>query len=278
MSGRRLLPALLLALSAGSGAHEGHVHAEAPPPSPRTPVAAAAAVVPSFVGWPARVVSDARRTVTMAAPEAGVLLAPASGFRRAGQRVRAGEVLGRLRPATPQLARRGIEGKLADARRDTLLGSLQIDRYGIAEAPRFDVSLPTQTLQILTDYDAARIGRAELEQSLDGTVAVVAPCAGRLLRVDADASRQVRPGEPLFTLEADGAALAVELRLVDERFEPPGRAVAMLDDGRRLPLTRIARGYDAATRAEVATYALATPGAAGLIVNQRLRLQAAPAP
>mgnify|MGYP000650304858 CR=1 FL=1 len=47
--------------------------------------------------------------------------------------------------------------------------------------------------------------------------------------------------------------------------------VAVLGNGRKLPLTRIASGFDAAERSHVALYA--APADEGLIVNQRLRVQ-----
>lgn len=270
-----LLAALLLVSASGRG-HEGHVHHDEPAVPPVTPVplptVATAAAAAAVTSRPARVIADARKSVVVAAPEAGVLEAPPGGFKRAGQTVAAGELLGRLRPATPQAQRRDIEARLVDARRDTSIGALQIDRYGITEAQRFDISLPTQTLQILTEYTAAKARRSQFEASLDGSVEIRAPRAGRVLRADADASRQLAAGEALFAIQADGEALAIELKDTDNGFVAPPSAVAVLTDGRQLPLARIGNGFDVAQRAQVALYA---PLAAvdGLVVNQRLRVQ-----
>lgn len=275
------LGALLLAAAAAVPAHEGHEHAEPAPAAPAVLPAAlpAVAAVTPRISRPARVIADVRRSVLVAAPEAGVLEAPAGGFKRAGQTVRAGELLGRLRPATPQALRRDLEAQLVEARRDTALGALQIDRYGITEAQRFDISLPTQTLQILTDYTAAKERRAQFENSLDGTVEIRAPRSGRVLRSDADASRQLAAGESLFAIQSDGEALAVELKVADDRFVAPQTAVAVLGDGRELPLARIGSGFDQAQRVHVSLYApqQAPPD---WVVNQRLRVQwpAAPEP
>ena len=207
---RRLpLAALLLLVAANGRAHDVHAHPDV-----------------ASTSRPARVIADTRKSVLVAAPEAGVLAAPAGGFKRAGQRVQAGELLGRLRPATPQAQRRDIEGRLVDARRDADIGALQIDRYGITEAQRFDISLPTQTLQILTEYTAAKTRRAQLETSLDGTVEIRAPRAGRVLRADADASRQLAPGDALFAIQSDCDAIAIELKDVGDGFVAPTAAVA----------------------------------------------------
>lgn len=271
-----LFGALLLASTSGSG-HEGHQHHDAAPASATIPLTPTSPQVEAGAGAaitsrPARVIADARKSVVIAAPEAGVLEAPPGGFKRAGQAVAAGELLGRLRPATPQAQRRDIEAKLVDARRDTDIGALQIDRYGITEAQRFDISLPTQTLQILTEYTAAKTRRAQLETSLDGTVELRAPRSGRVLRADADASRQFAPGEAVFAIQSEGDAIAIELKDADEGFVAPASALAVLGDGRELPLTRIGSGFDAGQRAHVALYAPAGT-ADGLIVNQRLRVQ-----
>ena len=275
---RCLLAVLLLASASGSG-HEGHAHRDAVPAPATTTVplapnlpTAAAVSSEALINRPARVIADVRKSVLIAAPEAGVLEAPPGGFKRAGQRVVAGELLGRLRPATPQLQRRDIEAKLVEARRDADIGALQIDRYGITEAQRFDISLPTQTLQILTDYSAAKTRREQLQTSLDGTVEIRAPRSGRVLRADADASRQFEPGEAVFAIQSDGDAIVIELKDTDEGFVAPLTAHALLSDGRELPLSRIGSGFDSAQRAHVALYAPAR-AADGLIVNQRLRLQ-----
>ena len=50
---------------------------------------------------------------------------------------------------------------------------------------RFDISLPTQTLQILSEYKAAKIRQSQLETSLEGVVDIRAPRAGPVLRADA---------------------------------------------------------------------------------------------
>lgn len=265
------LGALLLTVAAATPAHEGHAHAEPAPAALAAAVQVVAAATPR-ISRPARVIADVRRSVLVAAPEAGVLEAPAGGFKRAGQTVRAGELLGRLRPATPQVLRRDLEAQLVEARRDTALGALQIDRYGITEAQRFDISLPTQTLQILTDYTAAKERRTQFENSLDGTVEIRAPRSGRVLRSDADASRQLAAGESLFAIQSDGEALAVELKVADDRFAAPQTAITVLGDGRELPLVRIGNGFDGAQRVHVSLYApLQVPPE--WVVNQRLRVQ-----
>lgn len=270
---RAALAGLVLATGLGAAAHDGHVHAGDGTPSPAaaTPSAARPSKDVSR-GWPARVILDRRASLVVAAPEAGTVLAPPAGWPQAGRRVRAGELLAQLRPATRQTQRRDLESELVDARKDRALGALQIDRYGITDAQRFDISLPTQTLQILTDYDAARTRSTQLEAGLDGLIPIVATRAGRLLRVEADASQPVAAGAPLFAIASGDAALAIELRAADDGFVAAPTATAVLDGGVRLPLTRIASGYDGAARLHVALYA-PPPGHDGLVVNQRLRVQ-----
>ena len=271
---RIALAGLLLALSLDLAAHGGHVHGGDEPSAPAAAPASAqdaVAVRSASRGWPARVVVDRRASLVIAAPEAGTVLPPPAGWPLPGQRVQAGELLGRLLPATRQLARRDLEIELVEARKDEALGALQIERYGITDAQRFDVSLPTQTLQILTDHEAAAARSSRLAAGLGAPIEIRAPRAGTLLRVDADASRTVADGAVLFTIASGAAALVVELRAAADDVGAPRIATAVLDDGSRLPLTRIASGYDAAARLHVAHYAPAS-GDAGLIVNQRLRV------
>ncbi len=263
--------ALLIGLAAAASAvaHEGHEHAAPATVAPGPAAAAEPGTAASVLSLPARVIADPRQTVVLAAPQAGALLAPAGGFPLAGRLLKAGEVLARLQPAIAQPARRDLERQLADARRDTGLGYLQIDRYGI-EAQKFDVSLPTQTLQILTDYHAAQARQQQLEQSLSGNIDIAAPRGGRLLRVEAASGRQYAPGEQLFIVQIDDG-LAIEARYVDSDLPAPEQALAVLDDGRQLPLRRLSSGYDSVEQAQVVRYAPLVHETA-LQVNQRLRL------
>lgn len=264
-------PCLTLAMAAllTLSAHEGHPHDEPPPAA--EPARVPAPVVAPALSLPARVIADPRRTLVLAAPQAGAVIAPAGGFPIAGRVLKAGEVIARLQPAVAQPVRRDLERQLADAHRDTGIGSLQIDRYGITEAQKFDISLPTQTLQILTDYHAAQARQQQLEQSLSGSIDIAAPRGGRLLRVEAASGRQYAPGEPLFVVQADDG-LAIEVRYVDADLIAPEQAVAVLNDGRQLPLRRLSGGYDSAQRAQVVRYAPLVHDPQ-LQVNQRLRLQ-----
>ena len=272
-----VLPSLLLALTAAAPAallaHEGHEHEESqavsapgPEASHPLPVPAASAAAP---GLPARVIADPRRTLVVAAPQAGAVMAPAGGFPLAGRLLKAGEVIARLQPTVAQPLRRDLERQLADAHRDTGIGALQIDRYGI-EVHNFDVALPTQTLQIITDYHAAQARQSQLEQSLSTSIDIAVPRGGRLLRVEAASGRQYAPGETLFVVQADDG-LAIEARYVDTDLVAPEQAVALLDDGRQLPLRRLSSGYDSAQRAQVVRYAPLAHDPL-LQVNQRLRL------
>jgi hypothetical protein len=270
-----LLLALLPLLVAG---HSGHEHGvvEALPPAPATspaPAVAAAAAGASadVVSLPARVIADPRRTLVIAAPQAGAVIAPKRGFPAAGQWLRAGESLAELQPALATSARRDIEAQLVDARRDADIGYLQIDRYGI-EAQKFDVSLPTQTLQIVTDYRAAQVRRDQMQESLSGRLAITAPRAGRLLRLDAASGRQYAAGEPLFVVQLDDG-LAVEARFIDADLVVPEVAIARLEDGSERSLHLLGRGYDAGQRVSVVRYALAGEAGAPLAVNQRLSLR-----
>lgn len=266
------LLALLPLLVAGHAGHE-HGAAETPPPLAVAPAVAAAAsgrASAAVLSLPARVIADPRRTLVIAAPQAGAVIAPKRGFPAAGQWLRAGESLAELQPALPTTARRDIEAQLVDARRDADIGYLQIDRYGI-EAQKFDVSLPTQTLQIVTDYRAAQVRRDQMQESLSGRLAITAPRAGRLLRLDAASGRQYAAGEPLFVVQLDDG-LAVEARFIDAGLVAPEVATARLDDGSERMLHLLGRGYDAAQRVAVVRYALAGEAGAALAVNQRLRI------
>lgn len=269
-----VLPGLLLGLAtvapAALLAHEGHEHEERRPASEVVHPAPVPAATATTLSLPARVIADPRRTLVLAAPQAGAVMAPAGGFPLAGRMLKAGEVIARLQPAVAQPVRRDLERQLADARRDTGIGHLQIDRYGI-EVHNFDIALPTQTLQIITDYHAAQARQAQLEQSLSGSIDIAVPRGGRLLRVEAASGRQYAPGETLFVVQADDG-LAIEARFVDTDLVAPEQALALLDDGRQLPLRRLSSGYDSAQRAQVVRYAPLVHDPL-LQVNQRLRLQ-----
>jgi len=267
-----LLPSMMLALMAAAPAalpaHEGHEHEE--PQAPQAAVAPVPVVAAATLSLPARVIADPRRTLIVAAPQAGAVMAPAGGFPLAGRVLKAGEVIARLQPVVAQPLRRDLERQLADAHRDTGIGALQIDRYGI-EVHNFDVALPTQTLQIITDYHAAQARQAQLEQSLSTSIDIAAPRGGRLLRVEAASGRQYASGETLFVVQADDG-LAIEARFVDTDLVAPEQAIALLDDSRQLPLRRLSSGYDSAQRAQVVRYAPLVHDPL-LQVNQRLHLQ-----
>jgi hypothetical protein len=222
---------------------------------------------------PARVIADPRRELRVAAPQDGVLEPEGQGLPLPGQRVRAGQVLARLRPVLPQPERRDLDVDLSNAERDLQLGRLQIDRYGIDEHQQLEVKLPTPSIEILTGYRSATARKGELQAALQQPLALTAPRDGVVLRSPAQAGRVATAGQTLFELVADaGQNLAVEAEYGDGDIDADGVTQALADDRRTVALRFLGASYDAALRSHRALYAPAAD--ATLSANQPLLLLA----
>jgi multidrug efflux pump subunit AcrA (membrane-fusion protein) len=224
---------------------------------------------------PARVVADPRRELRVAAPQDGVIEPAAGGLPLPGQKVRAGQLLARLRPVLPQPERRDLDVDLNNVERDLKLGRMQIDRYGINESQKLEVKLPTPSIEILTGYRSATARKGELQIALDQPLPLLAPRDGVVLRSPALAGRVVAAGQTLFELVADEPAangLAVEAEYGDAAVDAAAATQALNADGRRLPLRFLGESYDSGLRSHRALYALAAD--APLSANQPLLLLA----
>lgn len=224
---------------------------------------------PEVLRLPARVVADPRRELRVAAPQDGVVEADGA-LPLPGQKVRAGQVLARLRPVLSQPERRDLDVDLNTADRDLKLGRMQIDRYGIDENQKLEVKLPTPSIEILTSYRSAQARNDELRTALRQTLLLKAPRDGTVLRSPALAGRVAAAGQTLFELVADPRAggLAVEVEYSDADVDADGAAQALTPDGRALPLDFIGASYDTGLRSHRALYALGPD--AHVVANQPL--------
>lgn len=234
----------------------------------RTQLAAAAAPA---LELPAQVVADPRRQVLLTADQAGTLEAPAGGFADAGSRVHAGQLLALLRPAMPEPERRDLEADRAVAHRDVELGKTQIKRYGINLAEKFDVKLPTPSLQVVLDYRTAQARAEQYGSALSASIPLKAPADGMVLRSLVRRAAAVAPGQSLFELSLD-APRAVELQLADRDLDSAAVTEAKTLSGRRLPLTFVGEAYDANLRLRRAYYLLPS-GDHQLAVGEPLQLR-----
>lgn len=221
---------------------------------------------------PARVVLDPRRELRLAAPQDGRIEAiRGRALPQAGEELRAGELIAWLRPVLAQTERRELGVDLAEAERDRAVGQLQLDRFGIKDAPRFEIPLPTPTIQILTDFRIASARAESLQGALNGRIALRAPRSGRVLRSQLREGQAVSAGGSLIELSAPGA-LAVELRHSEPALDAARLRTALTADGERLPLQLLGESYDPQLRQRLALYAVLSEPVT-LAVNQPLSLE-----
>lgn len=237
----------------------------------RTQLAAARAPA---ITLPAQVIADPRRQVVLTADQAGTLEAPPGGFVDAGSSVRAGQVLALLRPALPEPQRRDLEADLALAERDVELGKIQIKRYGINLAEKFDVKLPTPSLQVVLDYRTAQARAQQYGTALLQLIPLTAPSAGVVQRSLARRGAAVALGQSLFELSLS-IPRAVELQFADRGFDAAAATQATTLSGRTLPLAFLGTAYDPALRLQRAYYALSSNDT-GLAVGEPLQVRVPP--
>jgi hypothetical protein len=221
---------------------------------------------PELLRLPARVVADPRRELRVAAPQDGVVEVEGAALPLPGQKVRAGQVLARLRPVLPQPERRDLDVDLNTAARDLKLGRMQIDRYGIDENQKLEVKLPTPSIEILTGYRSAQARSGEFQAVLRQPLLLKAPRDATVLRSPALAGRVAAAGQTLFELLADPGTggLAVEAEYSDEDVDADGAERALTDQGQALALRFVGESYDAGLRSHRALYALDAGAALGV--------------
>ena len=216
---------------------------------------------------PARVLADPRATLRISATQTGTV-EPAP-WLKPGQRVEAGAVLGWFVPRLPTPARNEVEAEQAVARRDAVIGQVQVERFKIEQAPQFEQKLPTPTLQVLTEYRSA-LGRSQAySTALAERLPLTAPRAGRLLRAPATAGRLMAAGDSLFELDVP-EAVVIAVDASDEGLDPAEARVATRADGQHVELRFLGSGFDAEAGLRRAWYVPIEPVA--LAINERLRL------
>ncbi|MGQ0503048.1 MAG: hypothetical protein ACT4P0_10665 [Panacagrimonas sp.] len=192
-----------------------------------------------------RVIADPRWARQVASHQAGWLEPPPGGFPVAGSSVRAGQVLGYLRPGMTRLERSDLEAELATAQRDVALGALQVKRFNANEADQFDGQLPLPSIQILGDYRSAQEREAQYRKGLKGQLALTAPADAWVVDSTAGAGRSIEAGEALFEL-APANRLVIEglaarpAREALDQFRADGMTWQ--------PAQLIAEGFDPALR------------------------------
>jgi hypothetical protein len=256
-SRRRSLIGIALAAafaSTSAVAHHGHehddAHEQAQPP----------AKVVGTVTLPARVVADPQHDFSVAVEQTGVLEAPPGGFPTPGQAVVAGQVLGYLHPAIPQSERRDLESDLTLARRDVDLGKLQVKRYAVDENQKPDIMLPTQSLQTLLDYRAARVRETQYASTQNARIALVAPMSGEVVASIAREGLIAAPGIRLFEL-AGASALSIESQFGDRDPLPEHAHQVRTRRGDLVEVVFQSASFDASRRSRRALYRVTTASA-----------------
>ncbi len=225
---------------------------------------------------PAQVVVDPRRRLLLCANQSGILHAPAAGFVEAGRHVAAGAVLASLQPVLPEPERRDLEGDRAIAHRDVELGRTQIKRYGIDMAQKFDVQLPTPSLQVVLDYRTAQAREKHFGEALDDRLPLQAPAAAVVLRSLVRSGSAVAAGQPLFELSLDGGT-AIELQLAESGLDP-SNAQLLSTGTAAVTLNYLGAAYDPQARLQRAYYSIPAvdrPLSVGEPVALRIRQRAA---
>ncbi len=255
-------------------AHESHGVAEASNhgSAQHAPAGVASAQATGRVKLPGIVVLDARRDLRIVAGQEGVLVAPRKGFVLPGQKVSAGQVLARLRPAFPQLERRDLSVELAGVHRDASITRLQVQRFQLDGTQLFDIKLPTPTLQLLADYRTAQIREAQLKRALRDEVTIVAPRDGVVVRSAARAGEVVVAGQSLFELNLQGG-LSVAAEYSDQNIDSRQALQALTSDHHSIDLKWLSETYDPDLRLRRAYYAIneatvLTPGESVQVLAQ----------
>lgn len=238
-------------------AHESHGASEAPDrgSAQHAPTGVASAQARGSVKLPGIVVLDARRDLRIVAGQDGILIAPRKGFAVPGQKISAGQVLARLRPAFPQLERRDLSVELAGVHRDASITRLQVQRFQLDGTQPFDIKLPTPTLQLLADYRTAQIREAQLQRALHDEIVIVAPRDGVVVRSTARAGEVVVAGQSLFELNLEGG-LSVATEYSDHDIDSRQAQQALTSDHHAIELKWLSEVYDPDLRLRRAYYAI----------------------
>lgn len=233
-------------------AHESHAETDASDAAPKAePIEKAS----ENVLLPGVVVIDARRDLRIVAGQDGVVEAPPGGFALPGQKVTAGQVLARLRPAFPQPERRDLGVEYAGAHRDALISRLQVQRFQLDGSQPFDIKLPTPTLQLLADYRSAQVREKQLKRALHEDIVITAPRAGIVVRSAARAGEVVVAGQSLFDLSLQGG-LAVAAEYTDGNIDSAQSQKALTVDRESIGLKLVGEVYDPDLRLRRAYYAI----------------------
>ena len=227
----------------------------------------AAQAAPTLAG---KVVADPRLHTRIAADQAGTLEPPPGGFPLAGARVSTGQVLAYLRPSIPGPERSDLDAQLAAARRDVTLGELQVRRFNISEADQFDGQRAMPSLQILGDYQSAKVRQAQLEAALEGRVALVAPTDATLLSSRAQRDRVLAAGDPVFDLTSS-SGMAIEVLTADPQLD--ASSLKLIRGKAKAPasLQLLSEQFDGQLRARRLLYAV---DSSGLAVGELVTLSA----
>jgi len=207
---------------------------------------------------PAKVVADPRKKLSLTADQPGFIEAPPGGFVNAGASVHAGQVLAILWPVLPMPEQRDLQTDLALAYRDVELGETQIKRYGIDMAQKFDVKLPTASLQVVLDYRTAQARVQQYSNAINNGIPLRAPASGVVLRNALRRGAAVTSGDSLFDL-APADSVAIEVQLADRGLDAASASQAKSNQGTQMSLQFLSAAYDSTLRLQRALYAVQAP-------------------
>lgn len=181
-----------------------------------------------------RVIGDPASSGHVQATQAGRIEAGRGGLAMVGRRVRAGEVLGLLRPVASSLERGAQLAQVADLQAQLAVAERKLDRAqqlaGLTPQKEIDAAA--------IEVDGVKARLAALRGGLETAEVLTAPVSGVIAAANVVAGQVVEPREMLFEI-IDPQRLAVEALAYD---------AALVDrvTGGRVVLAGVGSPYDAA--------------------------------
>ncbi len=222
-----------LTFTACGGGHESA-------PAPEPPAVTAELAAAERIDLPRRVdLAGSVEAESTAAVSTRVMARVTAVRAQVGDRVRRGQLLAEIDPATSggQLAQ--ARGGLGQAQAALALAERNVERYralaarDAASAVEVDLA-ESQYAQARAAVEVAE-GAVAAASSVAADSRVVAPFAGRVVRRQIEVGDLASPGRPLFTIESEGdwrLAVAVPESLVTADGLAPGAAVPVRLDAR----------------------------------------------
>lgn len=172
--------------------------------------AAEAGSFPKTVELAGRVIGDPAASGQVQATQAGRIEGGSGGLAMVGQRVRAGQVLGWLRPVASSMERGALQAQVAD-----LAAQLAVAERKYERARQLEGLTPQKELEATRiEVDGVKARLAALRGGLDATEALTAPVGGVIGASRVVAGQVVEARELLFDI-VDPQRLAIEALAYD---------------------------------------------------------------